>query len=251
MIYDCFIFYNELEVLEIRLNELDKYVDRFVLVESKKTFTMRDKPLHYDLNKHLFNKFNHKIIHKAIDFQSGGAWGNEFNQRNSVKECLSDCSPEDIILLSDVDEIPNLRNFDFDLIRDGETVGFNQRYYYYFLNNKMSLTQYITKGILYGKLGERDMQTMRGLSTTHEHNELGWHFSYMGDVDKIKLKINSFAHQDMNLPEYTDKNKLAQRIAEGKDLFNRSYGFEIVDLNKETFPEYLIDNQSKFSHLIK
>jgi hypothetical protein len=251
MIYDCFIFYNELEILEIRLNELDKYVDKFVLVESYKTFTLKEKPLHYDLNKHLFEKFNHKIIHKVIDFHSGGAWGNEFNQRNSIKEALTGCKNDDIILLSDVDEIPNLRDFDFKLIEDGETVGFNMQYYYYFLNCKMSLQQYIIKGMTYGKLGDRDMQTMRGLEPTYHHSNLGWHFSYMGDAEKIKLKINSFAHQDMNLPEYNNKANLEKSINEGKDLFNRSYGFEIVPLTKETHPEYLVDNQYKFRHLIK
>jgi hypothetical protein len=251
MIYDCFIFYNELEVLEIRLNELDKYVDKFVLVESRKTFTMKSKPLHYELNKHLFEKFNHKIIHKVIDFNSGGAWGNEFNQRNSIKEALSGCAPEDIILLSDVDEIPNLRNFDFKLIEDGETVGFNMQYYYYFLNCKMSLQQYIIKGMTYGKLGDRDMQTMRGLEPTHYHSDLGWHFSYMGDAEKIKLKLNSFAHQDMNLPQYNNTEKLTERIRQGKDLFDRSYGFELVDASIETHPEYLVNNKDKFKHLLK
>jgi hypothetical protein len=251
MIYDCFIFYNELEVLEIRLNELDKYVDKFVIVESRKTFTMKEKPLHYEQNKHLFERFNHKIIHKVIDFNSGGAWGNEFNQRNSLKSAIPNCKPDDIILLSDVDEIPNLRNFDFNLIREGETVGFNQQYYYYSFNCQMSLTQYITKGMLYGKLGDRDMQTMRGLEPTHYHNDMGWHFSYMGDVEKIKLKINSFAHQDMNLPQYTDKDKLSKRIQEGKDLFDRSYGFTTVDITTDSHPEYLAKNNGKFSHLIK
>jgi hypothetical protein len=251
MIYDCFIFYNELEVLEIRLNELDHYVDKFVIVESRKTFTMRHKPLHYEVNQKLFEKFKHKIIHKVIDFNSGGAWGNEFNQRNSIKEALSGCKPEDIILLSDVDEIPNLRNFDFKLIEEGETVGFNQQYYYYQLNCKMSLTQYITKGILYSKLGGRDMQTMRGLEPTHYHTDLGWHFSYMGDIEKIKLKINSFAHQDMNLPQYTDSAKLAERIKDGKDLFDRSYGFKTVAITKESHPEYLVNNLDKFKHLIR
>jgi hypothetical protein len=251
MIYDCFIFYNELEVLELRLNELDKYVDKFVLVESRKTFTMKNKPLHYELNKSRFERFNHKIIHKVIDFYSGGAWGNEFNQRNSIKESLSGCNPEDIILLSDVDEIPNLRDFDFRLLEDGETVGFNMQYYYYFLNCKMSLQQYIIKGMTYGKLGSRDMQTMRGLEPTHFHSDLGWHFSYMGDVEKIKLKLNSFAHQDMNLPQYNNTEKLSESISHGKDLFDRSYGFEIVQVVNETHPEYLVNNKDKFKHLLK
>ena len=66
-IVDCFIFYNELDLLNYRLNVLNDVVDCFVLVEATRTFTGKQKPLHYAENKHLFEPFNHKIVHIVVD----------------------------------------------------------------------------------------------------------------------------------------------------------------------------------------
>ncbi|MGN1154356.1 MAG: glycosyl transferase GT17 family protein, partial [Candidatus Gastranaerophilaceae bacterium] len=107
MIYDCFTFFNELDLLEIRLNVLNDYVDKFVLVESTKTFTGMDKPLYYKENKERFSHFNDKIIHIVLDETPNEyAWHNECIQRNSISKGLTNCNDDDIILISDLDEIP-------------------------------------------------------------------------------------------------------------------------------------------------
>jgi beta-1,4-mannosyl-glycoprotein beta-1,4-N-acetylglucosaminyltransferase len=89
-IIDCFTFFNELKMLELRLTELNDVVDYFVLVESTKTFSNNDKQLFYKENKHLFEKFNDKIIHIIVDeFPEGDNWSREVYQRNAIQRGLN------------------------------------------------------------------------------------------------------------------------------------------------------------------
>ena len=91
MIYDCFTFFNEFDLLEIRLNELDSVVDKFVLVEATKTFSGKDKPLYFNENKNKFNKFLNKIIHVIVDEYPNlnGDWVIENHQRNEISKKYS------------------------------------------------------------------------------------------------------------------------------------------------------------------
>lgn len=108
MLYDCFTFFNELEILEIRLHELDRVVDRFVLVEATRTHSGEPKPLYYDENKRYFSRWKTKIIPIIVDDmpESDNPWTRERYQRDAIGRGLHQCSPDDTILISDVDEIP-------------------------------------------------------------------------------------------------------------------------------------------------
>jgi beta-1,4-mannosyl-glycoprotein beta-1,4-N-acetylglucosaminyltransferase len=119
-IVDSFIFYNELDILNYRLSILDDYVDYFVLVESRYTFAGDLKPLYYLENKDKFEKFNSKVIHIVVDlpfkkpninYNLNQQWENESHQRNCIEYGINMISNkldnDDIILTSDVDEIPN------------------------------------------------------------------------------------------------------------------------------------------------
>ena len=110
-IYDCFTFFNELDVLEMRLNILDKDVDYFVLVESNRTHSGKDKELIFQKNKTRFTDFSDKIIHIIVDdmpqSNDGNRWRLENFQREAIMRGLSKCSKDDIILISDLDEIPD------------------------------------------------------------------------------------------------------------------------------------------------
>jgi len=113
-IYDCFTFFNELDLLEIRLNELNDAVDYFVLVEATKTQTGLPKSLYFENNKKMFEKFNKKIIHVIVDDMPDikrGAWVLENYQRNQIMRGLTKCKDDDIIFISDLDEIPNKNDF--------------------------------------------------------------------------------------------------------------------------------------------
>ena len=113
MIYDCFTFFNELDLLEIRLNTLDKVVDKFVLVESIYTFQNNNKELFFDNNKSRFLKFKDKIIHIVVeelpDNLTGDyydSWKIEYYQRNAISIGLKSAKLNDVIIISDLDEIP-------------------------------------------------------------------------------------------------------------------------------------------------
>jgi beta-1,4-mannosyl-glycoprotein beta-1,4-N-acetylglucosaminyltransferase len=122
-IIDVFPFFNELDILEIRLNILDPYVDYFILSESTKTFSGLDKPLFYKENKKKFEKFNHKIIHNVIEYDPSSEelseYGKRYNntveaqqrdiyQKDSIKNVIfENCDKDDIILWGDADEVPN------------------------------------------------------------------------------------------------------------------------------------------------
>lgn len=111
MVYDCFQFFNELDILKIRLNVLDSVVDRFVISEATETFSGLKKPLYYEENKEMFAAFADKIIHVVVDdTPKGDRWGTHERdtfQKNAVTRGLRDCTDEDIVIFSDLDEIPN------------------------------------------------------------------------------------------------------------------------------------------------
>ena len=146
MVYDCFIFFNELDLLEIRLNELDDVVDYFVLVEANRTFQNNHKPYYFDENKERFSQFLPKIIHIKLDkyplfipiINPFTPWKLEIYQRNSILQGLKNCEKEDIILISDVDEIPKA-----SLIKETISKGINQIYglkmsmFLYYFNNQL------------------------------------------------------------------------------------------------------------------
>lgn len=96
-----------MDLLEVRLNELYDKVDHFVLVEARETFTGNSKPLYYDENKERFQKFQDKIIHIILEgrFETTNQWAREFYQRNQLMQGLTECEPDDLILISDLDEI--------------------------------------------------------------------------------------------------------------------------------------------------
>jgi beta-1,4-mannosyl-glycoprotein beta-1,4-N-acetylglucosaminyltransferase len=107
-VYDCFMFFNEIELLKMRLEELDGVVDYFVLVESSETQRGDPKPLYFNENRQLFEKYLSKIIHVIVDERHPemALWERENFQRNCIARGLQHCNPSDLIIISDLDEIP-------------------------------------------------------------------------------------------------------------------------------------------------
>ena len=212
MLYDCFTFFNELELLEIRLNELDDIVDKFVLVEATRTHTNKIKPLYFKENKEKFSKFTDKIIHIVVDDmpESNDAWVLENYQRNSIVRGLKDCNSHDVIMISDVDEIPRSEvvlkvKYSFGI----KTL--EQNFYYYYLNVlNNEIWRRGTKILFYKYL--TTPQEIRMMEAGPLIKNGGWHFSYLGGTKQIKSKIQSFAHQEFNSPKYTDIKKIEQRV---------------------------------------
>jgi len=108
MTYDCFIFWKELDLLDLRLHELADVVDYFVLAEATHTFSGQPKPLHFAEHRERFAAFEEKIIHVVVDdlLSQPDPWTREYHQRNSLLRPLLHCEPDDVIIISDADEIP-------------------------------------------------------------------------------------------------------------------------------------------------
>lgn len=288
MIYDCFTFFNELDLLEIRLNELDSCVDKFVLVEATLTHQGKPKPLHYDENKERFAAFHHKLIHVIVseypDNSGSSTWVFEKFQRNSIRDGLKNAKPGDVIMISDVDEIPRPEKIKEAANMKGTRV-FRQRMYYYYLNcvNATALgdQQYFWNGtvmINYEDLN-RPIQEFReaGVMLLAKFNpsfirriyyswflyrkvyskgfnvrfisDAGWHFSYLGGVEKIIQKLEAFAHEEYNKPEYKDPQRIEKAIANGEDIFGRWFRYRFVPID-DSWPTYIQSKRDFFSKLI-
>ena len=277
MVYDCFQFFNELDILKIRLNVLAPVVDKFVISEATETFSGLKKPLYYEENKELFAEFQDKIIHVVVDdTPQGDTHYRDTFQKNAVTRGLEGCKDEDIIIFSDLDEIPNpdkireiLQNFHEDKIYH-----FAQRLFYCYLNMEEvsgSLLSYAgefegvehkkwigTKMCSYKLLREQNLKL--GELRFPERKEIGirvedggWHFGYMGghgekDIKKrVQEKVVSAAHQ-----EYNSKHVLSNvtdQIKDGKDIFGRNAQFVRCEID-DSFPQYIREHQDELDFLI-
>ncbi|MDV0443585.1 hypothetical protein [Methanorbis rubei] len=269
MIYDCFSFFNELDLLELRLETLDQIIDKFVLVEATKTHSNIDKPLYFDENKERFEKWNDKIIHIIVNEypEYRTSWTYENYQRNCIMEGLKTCNADDIVIISDIDEIPRPDS----ILEAAATPGIKcleMKMYYYYLNylnytnpnwSAVKVLRYneFKKDIdcqyssfLLEELNEGNTPTkIRHYQTSLKIREAGWHFSYLGGLDKIIYKITSFSHQELNKTKYLEKNVLERKIKEGKDLYNRPDRYMSVPIDS-TFPEPIYNNLKKYENYI-
>ena len=282
MIYDCFSFFNELDLLEIRLNTLDKVVDKFILAESPLTHTGNPKPLYYAENKERFSKFNDRIIHIVIDDFPAmpddmpareKAWTRENWQRNAIVRGLpKDIKDEDILLISDLDEIPspeyvkkavsnpigvtrldlkaycffiNMRNVSYPIWDNGTRVltwrTFNNPQTY----ANSNYTECCVAAVNQGPSATR----VRFLKPDKILKPAGWHFSYLGGVEAIQRKMKSIAHTEFDTDKRTSLENIRDTLAKGKSLFN-SYERFLPELIDQSFPQHIVSRQQQFSKLI-
>lgn len=226
MIIDCFTFYNELKMLNFRLHELNDHIDYFIICEATQTHQGNPKPLFFERNKLFFKKFLNKIIHVVIDDfpETEDPWVREKYQRNAIHRGLSqlDLNLEDLIIISDVDEIPDinsiiyLKNNNFDGL-----LALKQDFYYYNLTCKTSQEWLHAKVCSYKKYLEIGSPEQTRWTGCNVLNNGGWHLSYFGDVNFIKNKIKNFAHSEVNQECFLKDEHIEQSINNNKDIFNR------------------------------
>lgn len=283
-IYDSFCFFNELDILELRLNILNDVVDKFIICESSVTFTGKEKKFYFEENKKRYSKFLDKIIHvkvfdtpnsfydlkkfsnpnqdqkyvnEIIDFinttttfdkYSQVQWGREFFQKECVRRGMSECLDEDIILFSDCDEIPNpeILRYITHIISVEEFYKFNQNMYYYFLNVLKEKNWRGTTLGTYKYLKNYSYNNLRNQNNIEIENG-GWHFSYMGGLEMIKQKIEAYSHQEYNNDFI--KNNLENNINNFNDPFFRGK-LQKVEID-DTYPKYILDNLDKYKAFIK
>ena len=286
MVYDCFTFFNELDLLEIRLNVLKDVVDKFVLCEATFTHQGKPKPLHYEENKARFAAFHDKIIHIVVDNPpanpDGSSWLLENYQRNALARGLEQCTPHDVVMVSDLDEIPTP-----DMVTKYKDVKgikiFRQRAFYYFINciNATNDGSYRWNGTTMANYNKAiSPQDLRNVSIDYLNvmntsglvkvycwirlffkklnkwdkviivNDGGWHFSFLGGVEKIISKVEAFAHVEYNKDAFKSAESIEKAIENGEDIFGRDFRYKFVPLDKN-FPKYLLDNKAKYEKLIK
>lgn len=278
MIYDCIPFFNELDILKLRMQIMAPYVDKFVLEESTVTFSGEPKEMIFAKHRDMFADFEGKIIYVAVDNSPmSGVTTHERDkfQKNQLIRGMADCRPDDIVIFSDVDEIPNpktlqriIQNFDSDKIYH-----LAQRMFYCFLNmeevtgNLLSITgefpgverkQWLgTKICSFGNLPEEGIVFLREVSPDDPRSvrvaDGGWHFGYMGGDGersarkRIAVKVKAAAHQEYNSSRYL--SEAVDRLMCGEDIFDRNVQFVRVPID-ESYPEYLQKHQEEYAYLI-
>lgn len=277
-VFDVFPFFNELDLLEIRLNILDPYVDFFVLSEGTKDFQGGDKILYYKENKDRFEKFNHKIIHNIVEDNNVGlhAYDRDIYQKDIIKNVLLEyVTDEDAILFGDLDEVPNpeavaqLRDF----FENDTIYHFAQENCISYLNlvETTGAIQAMTPDFDYGSdrrrwLGTKligkptlDKYTMTYLRHWHENDKNarifpgGWHWSYVGSEglsveERLIKKCECSSHPEINNEQIKSG---VSKVRENRDPIGRDYArYEIVPID-DSYPEYIVNNKEKFSYIIK
>jgi|TARA_B100001245_G_scaffold232031_1_gene213648 beta-1,4-mannosyl-glycoprotein beta-1,4-N-acetylglucosaminyltransferase len=256
-IYDSCIYFDEDLVLNLRLNILDKYVDHFIIVEGKKDHQGNDKKLNFKIEK--FIKFKDKIRYIVVDNfpESNYTWNLEHHQRNAITNGLLDAKDDDIVIISDVDEIPNPKVMSNFLSKNRYAI-FEQKMFHYKLNlqsknevwygSKMCVKKFLkSPNWLRYKIKSKKYPFYRidKPKTPQIIKNGGWHFSFLMSPKDISKKIKSYAHKEFHKPEFTDENKIEEKIKNRIDIFNRDIKYERVELD-DTFPDYILENLNKF-----
>jgi beta-1,4-mannosyl-glycoprotein beta-1,4-N-acetylglucosaminyltransferase len=249
MIYDCFTYFNEVDVLKIRMNEMDSTNCTFVVVEANETFTGEPKPYHFDELPDWIDQWRDRIIRVQTPFDTVDAnpWKRERIQRNAILAGLELCEPDpdDVIIISDVDEVPRasvVGNY-------GEPVQLDVLQYFWKLN--WQVPQHCNQGARPVMCAYKDLdktpQEMRA-STMRRIPYGGWHFSFLNSVENTQKKIEAFAHQEYNEVEYKERAKVLERIRDGIDPFDR-FPLKHVDID-HSYPMWVLNNQRELKDLI-
>jgi len=257
MIYDCFTFRDELDMLELRLKILDPVVDKFVICEADKTFTNQSKPYNFLDQKDRFKRWIDKIIYLPVELDSEGldfskkdteynpysaAWMLEMQQRSGLILGLDNATDEDTIMLGDVDEIP----YPQDVKHVNTPTVCVNKFFYYYINN-LSVgprdRNWLGTALLpYTHLKNfANLEKVRGNRNYFQPIQSGWHLSFMGGKELIKRKIQTISHTEYNNEKYYNDKNIDECLLLGKDVFQREgMNFQIVNPSS-FYPEYVLE----------
>ena len=264
-IYDCFQFFDEEHILDLRLNILNEFVNFFVIVESTCDHQGNAKKLNFDASN--FKKFQKKIIYIVVDdtkesIKKYHKWGEslvEQHQRNSIMKGLQKSNDNDLIILSDIDEIPDLTKLN---TFNKKYAVFSQKMFNFKLNLTNKTQPYWHGSKICLKKNLKSPQWLRNLKfkkypfwRIDKPKNLqiiengGWHFAYLQSPENISKKIKSFAHGEFNKDNMAEEEIIRSKIQNNKDIFDRGYKIEKIELDKN-FPKYILDNREKLKDWI-
>jgi hypothetical protein len=270
-VYDCFTFYNEFDLLEIRLQEMWEQVDHFVIAEANTTHAGVAKEFNLEKNWSRFEPYAEKIIYVKIEDMPGvinnNYWHNEKHQRNCLVRGLVDIKEDDIIIISDIDEI--IRASSLKQVREDTEHSlwgfrmpcfnfkfnymwiYSQPYHIYAMAAKVSriTSEFRSLDDLRVRHGgvwaNRPVEYDDGADLSIQHG--GWHFSSLGSTDFVKNKYRNYAHNEkQGMIEQIDVEKY---IAENRTSVGPEHVFQSVVINNY-FPQAIVDNQDKYNDYI-
>ncbi len=265
---DCFMYFDEDLILDIRLHTLFKEVDKFVIAEATRDHAGNSRKLNFNIEN--FSKFKSKINYIVIEdlpinvktFKKG--WHNNHIrdqfQRNALERGYKNSSDEDIIMISDIDEIPNPKKINEFNLKEKYACFLQKNF-----QSKINLLN-ISEGDWAGtricqKKNLKSPQWLRNIKVKKKPfwkifqtkikiiKNGGWHFSFLKDPSSIKKKIVSYSHQEYNKDEFTNIRKIEDKISKGKDLFDRNIKYKAIKID-ESFPDYITKNREKFKNWI-
>ena len=260
-IIDCFLYNNEDLILELRLNLLNKYVDKFVIIEARYNHSGVIKE-NYNFHIENFKKFKDKIIYLRLeDFPNGlNHWERENYHRNFILKALENIHQEDYVIISDIDEIPNLNEINQVLEDKRKYTAFKQKMIYYKFNllnatepnwygSKMCKFKYLKNPQWLRKQKVKNYPFYRlDKIKWNIVDKGGWHFSFIMSPMEVSKKIKSFAHSEFNKTKFTNIDEITEKINSHKDLFGRDFKFTVI--KDEELPNFIIENREKFSDFL-
>jgi beta-1,4-mannosyl-glycoprotein beta-1,4-N-acetylglucosaminyltransferase len=289
------MYYNEDTILDLRLNYLNHFVDHFVIVESTFNHRGEKKKLNFDINK--FSNFKKKIKYFILDGQPKNidkiknedteqeksvkyilnGYKRDHFQRNYILNGINDADPEDLIIISDIDEIPNLNKINIDAVKN-KLIFFNQKMCYYKFNlyqknYNWTGTKACKKKNLISPQWLRDIKTKKypiwrldALFSKKKYSDIyfvkngGWHFSYLNTPKLIEEKLRSYTHHreyDLNPMGISNiEKKIKNResiynlcVDQRKNQFSKGVKLDILNINE--LPEYIGNNYEKFKEWLE
>ena len=290
-IYDCFQFFDEEMLLDLRLNIMDKYVDKFVITEATYMHSGKPKKLIFDINK--FSKFKDKIIYIVVDTPPPNLLkindsddidliGNKLTlngykrdnyQREMAKKVLNDAESDDWIIINDIDEIPNLENFNFKKITN-KLVIFKQQMFFYKFNLLYPSTPWFGSKATQKKnfISPQWLRNVRQkkypfwridiLFSKKKYNDIyfvnngGWHFTNIKSAEDIEKKFLNYTHHHEFEESGLNINDLKKKIENKKVIYDHGVDSRAYKWNSDTtlskaelstMPGYLRVNKEKYS----
>ena len=268
-IFDCFNYFDEDLILEIRLATLFVFVDKFIICEATLDHAGNEKKLNFDIKK--FKRYEKKIKYIVVDdlpkevkkFKKHWhpAHVRDQFQRNALVRGLSDCEPDDLIMISDVDEIPNPEKI-LDFKKEDKYVCFVQGNFLL----KFNLLN-ITEPKWYGTrmCRKKDLKSPQWLRDIKPRKipfykfykpkfdkfiaNGGWQFSSVKNAEGIYKKLNSYSEQQWNNNKFKNMEIIKRKIDQKKDLFDRNYNYKVLKIDS-SFPNYICDNKEKLKELL-
>jgi len=259
MLIDAFIFFNEKELVELRIRYLNSIVDYFIVIEANITHQGKKKDWNFpNILKTNLKEFSNKIQYHQInidpnkikneeswilaDIKGDDAWRIENFQRNFIKTACKKFSDKDILIISDLDEIPSKNKLEFILSSDFKQIApvALEQHLFHLDCNYRRIEMYRGSIITTMRISNvHSPQNLRNLRNRISHfSDSGWAFSSFGGAEAVKKKFEAFTHKEYNNEKFTNPEHVANCQKTGADLFYRN--IESKKVSKNFFPSDLL-----------